>query len=317
MEGCAYVKWTRAAEDKVGLLPGRDEDSKLNWALNEYVGWVTFPEIRRGLELNYLFEFLIDPETGWAGVVMPTLPYNPFECLQGWYNERLKMKAKNDPREFAVKILLNAGGFGKFVERNQDRLITTEEVWASMDPEWEFSAVAGNDALMYGYATGTFHRADTTANIMGAYITAYARIELHRVLMEIGFENLLYCDTDSAVFTTDDRLKLEGVNLGEWKLEQVGDYWWGAAPKQYKYRQTWDEENGECVKWNARIKGCSLRNAANYLGIDYGLFCEEIDLEGTVTFERVLSIKESWRKPDETATAGKWIIQTKDIGGRK
>ena len=316
MEGCAYVKWTRPDSDLVGLLPGRNEDRKLDWTLSEFTGWVTFPEIRRARELGYQIELKNCPNTGYAGVVMATLPYNPFECLQAWYDERLRMKQADDPREFAVKILLNSGGFGKFVERNRSRIITTEEAWVRMDPEWEFSKVIGNEAIVYGYAESNFERADTTANIMGAYITAYARIELHRVLTEIGFENLLYCDTDSAVFTTGERLSLEGSKLGEWKLEQVGDYWWSAAPKQYKYHQTWDEDNGDCLKWNARIKGCSLRNAANHAGIDYNQFCEEIDLDGTVTFERVLSIKESWRKPDETMTAGKWIVETKDIGRR-
>jgi hypothetical protein len=151
---------------------------------------------------------------------------------------------------------------------------------------------------------------------MGSYITAYARLELHRLMTEIGAEHLLYCDTDSIAHTNAEMpCPMEGDNLGEWKLEQIGDYWWSPAPKQYKYRQTWDEKNGKCIKWNALVKGCSLKKAADRLGVDWDAFCEELDLRGTVTFERVLSIKESWRKPDPTMTAGKWIVQEKNIGG--
>jgi len=316
MEGCAFIHWVRPKSDEVGLLSGRNDDGLLDWTLFEDRRWVTFPEIRRAVELGYEVNFEVCPDTDYCAIVMETLPYNPFACVQSWYDKRIEMKAAKDPREFAVKILLNSGGFGKFVERNRDSIITTEDTWAFMEGEWDFSAVAGDDALMFGYAQGEFKRAATTANIMGSYITAYARLELHRLMTEIGSEHLLYCDTDSIAHTNAEiPCPMEGDNLGEWKLEQMGDYWWSPAPKQYKYRQTWDEKNGECVKWNALVKGCSLKKAADRLGVDWNTFCEELDLKGTVTFERVLSIKESWRKPDPTMTAGKWIVQEKNIGG--
>ena len=319
LEGAVFVHWKRPASDRLGLLSARNEANLLDWSLLEGTRWITLPEYRFGLSVGYDFEIMIDEETDYCAVICETLPYNPFtEILGSWYDERLKMKAAKDPREFVLKILLNAGGFGKFVERNQDSIITSEEAWAQMPPEWLFCAVSDDGARTYGYASSeNYKRAATTANIMGGYITAYARIHLFEIGTLIGPERLIYCDTDSWYYhaVPGEAIPQEGDGLGCWKLEKVLDFGEFTRPKQYRYRQIWDEKNGDCIKWNARVKGCSLHKAAQEAGLDFEDYCEQLDLGGTVTFERVVGLKESWRR--DGVRAGQWIVMEKQIGNKE
>lgn len=312
-EGCVYVEWERPNHDQIGLLPHRNEDNSLDWTKESGKSWITFPEYRVALAYGYKLTIIVDDEEAGCAVVMGRLKNNPFPTQKKLYDMRVAMQKAGDPREYAIKIKLSAGGFGKCVERNQDLLITTEESWAMWDDDWTFTAVSGDDELMYGYAKSTeMKRADTTANIMGAYITAYARINLHSVGMQIGYEHLLYCDTDSWKHTNSAVIcPNEGNALGQWKLEQEMDYWHSTRPKQYKYHTTWDE-GGKPDYWNARIKGCSLKSAAKEMGVDYEAFCEWVDLNGEITFESVIGLKESFRK--EQYEAGEWVMKTKSIG---
>ena len=147
-------------------------------------------------------------------------------------------------------------------------------------------------------------RADGTANAMGCYITAYARINLYEIGIQLGADNLLYCDTDSWKHTNSDLIcPNEGTAMGDWALEQEYDHWESVAPKQYKYHAV-ENDGVVCDKWKVRIKGCSMR------GID----AETVDLKGEITFWRVIGIKESWRS--DKHEAGDWILTTKDIGNK-
>ena len=316
-EGVVFVNWKRPEKDRIGFLSTRNDHDLLDWNLPTGSRWITFPEYRFAKEMGYDLEIVCDPEEDLCAVIMPRLPFNMFECVQKWYDLRCEMKKNDDPSEFVLKILLNAN-FGKYVERNRDMIICTEETWVQMDPDWEFSSVTNDEGGAIGYATGgEWKRAKTTACVCGAYITAYARINLYTVAERVGYDHLVYCDTDS-IYHTNSAIQCvdEGDGLGEWKLERVCDYWESASPKQYKYRQIWDEKNKDLIKWNARIKGCSLENAAQMMGIDYEKFCEDLDLYGSVTFERVCGIKESWRSTAEEMQAGHWITTTKEIGGK-
>ena len=321
-EGCVYVHWIRPEHDLIGMFCARNSENLLDWVMPESRRWITFPEYRKALELGYALTVEVCPDTGYCAILCERLPYNLFECVLKWYNARLDFKKNNDPREFCVKQILCAGGFGKYVERNQNMIITTEEDWAFMPEDWAFTSVVDDGARVYGYATQgaeteTYERADTTANLCGSYITAYARIDLYEVMTEIGHDHILYVDTDSVKHTNPEAIcPKEGSALGEWKLEQVYDYWESPRPKQYKYHQTWDEKNGNNPKWKARIKGCSLNKAAEEMGIDYEAFAEQVDLKGDITFERVVGIKEGWRGNNPDRKSGTWVKTTKSIGGK-
>ena len=300
-EGCVHVQWVRPKEDQLGLLTHRNDDNSLDWTKTEGQAWITMPEYRHALLRGYKLTPV--KEHGMYGIGCSRLNYNPFSCVKKWYDLRKEMQAKKDPNEFVIKILLNAGGFGKFVERNKDKVIIEEQDMHRFPCDWDFSKVVEQDGVSYGYLTAPdFHRADGTANIMGAYITAYARINLYEVGLSVGTEHLMYCDTDSWKHTNPNwENPWDNAELGGWKLEQIYDHWQSVAPKQYKYHAIWDEKEGDCDKWIARVKGASLRN------IDARTF----DLEGSVTFKRVVGMKESWRYGIK---AGSWIEVTKDLG---
>lgn len=301
-EGVVQVEWKRAEGDNLGLLAHRNDDNSLDWTKTEGRAWITFPEYRHAEAMGYTLK-PVKTNDGIYGVTCARLSYNPFQCVKKWYDLRKEMKAKKDPNEFVIKILLNAGGFGKFVERNKTKVICEEQDLPNFPHDWKFSHVAEDDGVVYGYVEApNFHRADGTANIMGAYITAYARINLYEIGMSVGTEHLLYCDTDSWKHTNPEwDNKWDNPDLGGWKLEQVYDHWHSVAPKQYKYHATWDENKGDCDHWQARVKGASLRNVE----------ARTFDIEGDVTFKRVVGLKESWRFGTK---AGSWIEVTKQLG---
>jgi hypothetical protein len=307
-EGCVYVMWKKPESDLLGMFCGKNQRGTLDWTLDMDLRWITFPEYRKAKAMGYELTIMLDESVDACGVIMKRLEYNPFSCVKKWYDLRKEMKANNDPNEFVIKILLNAGGFGKFVERNNNTVICEEQSVDDIEEgHWRFSAVAGKEDLMYGYAVETdaegddqFTRADGTANIMGAYITAYARINLYEVGTEIGFDNLLYCDTDSWKHTNSDMIcPREGLNLNDWALEQKYDYWFSVAAKQYKYHAI-ENDGKPCDLWKARIKGVSLRDA-NY---------EETDILAPQTYTGIVGIKSSWRRGLE---AGEWTTITKQV----
>ena len=314
-EGCVYASWERPADDNIGLFSHKQEGAGLDWTRTKGIRWMTMPEYRHAVARGYKMTPKKCPKHGIYGVVSPRLNYNPFTIIKTLYDKRLELKAKGDSRQALMKCLL-VNSFGKFVERNQDMFLVEQQEADSnplFNPEsWQFTGVSSNpdEGVEYGYMKehdGNYNplmkRADTTANIMGAYITAYSRINLYEIGREIGAEHLIYCDTDSWKHTNAERkCPSEGDALGEWKLEQVYDSWHSVAPKQYKYHAVWDEDKGDCDFWNARVKGASLRD------VD----AETLDLTGAVSFRRVVGLKESWRS--NKLKAGQWITVVKQLG---
>lgn len=316
MEGAIHVHWERPTWDKIGLFAAKEKGAGLDWTQQQGTRWITLVEYRYALSKGYTMTVLVDEEVEACAIICTRLTYNPFQCVKKWYEARLEMKKNDDAREFIIKILMNAGSFGKHVEKNQSQIITTEDEWGESDLiDWDFRAITEVDGEVFGYATEQeFSRSDTTANIMGCYITAHARIDLYEVMQEIGIEHMIYTDTDSAKHTNASvQCPKEGDGLCEWKLEQEYDYWHSVAPKQYKYHAVWDEKAGKCDKWNARIKGCSLKSAALLEEISYQEYCKHVPLTGVITFERVIGLKESWKS--DKHSAGDWIVQVKSIGG--
>jgi len=329
VEGVVHVKWKRPDHDKIGLLSHRNDDGSLTWTATEGTRWITFPEFRAATANGYDLRICMDEEVGGCMVVMARLGVNLFDKVKEVYEERKRRKAEGDGTEFYLKIWLNGASFGAWATRVQNTILTTEEDSVWMDDDWEFKPVSkvGGDTIGYAQEEEK-HRTERTANIMAAYITAYARINLYQVAQEIGYERLLYCDTDSWKYIGEDtECPQEGSDLGEWKIEQRYDYWHSVAPKQYRYRAEWDEDKGNIPEgegWNARIKGCSLKMAAaqvaKELGIEPEGFWNEyvrdhLNITGDITFDRVMSIKETlWQVGKEGASsAGSWKQVTKQV----
>lgn len=75
---------------------------------------------------------------------------------------------------------------------------------------------------------------------IGAAVTATARCVLHRKMLQVGVQNMIYCDTDSIIFLYDPALgKLTDVGLGKWTDEyptSVIEHVYALAPKLYSLK---------------------------------------------------------------------------------
>ena len=312
-EGAVHVHWKRPASDELGVIADTNEAGLLDWTLWEGTRWITLAQYRYCLALGYDLKVvpyfgLEDDETvEIVAVLTKALPYNPFEAVKNWYQFRLDLRAKGDPRQILVKLLMNAGGYGKWVEQNMDQVIARENDYVhNYDESWEFDLVAGE----YGYATRReLKRAKNSAHCLGAYITDYARMSLNEMGRAIGVKYLLYTDTDSWKYIEADEAQIPaellGAELGQWAVEQIMDFSHFVAPKQYKFHAI-EHDGAPADYWKLKVKGCSLSRLSQ----------EEIiafDLRGVAEFERVIGIRESWRRG---SGAGTWIQVEKDIGRR-
>ena len=350
-EGAVHVHWLRPDSDKIGAVATRDpKTNNLDWNKYEGTRWVTMCQARflidRGYTLTpipYAYEKtrtkINDEEerVTWNevitiyAIVCPALDFNPFEVVGEWYDKRIELKNNDDPRELLVKLLMNAGSFGKWVEINFDQRLASEMEWEDhYSDEWEFKGVQEIDGEMIGYVKNPIpKRASNTANLMGAYICDYARMALLRMGDLIGYEHLIYCDTDSwkialpieGCYIPDH---LMGRELGQWAIENEMDYFHAIKPKQYKthFISKEDRTTGDLIKcdiWKIRIKGVNVKGVIKHLWLekyDTGEPTPEFShevlsqlcLADKMRFERLVGIRESFRRNLE---AGKWMIQDK------
>lgn len=215
-EGIAFARVNVPHGMKIPPLPYRPAEGGIFFPTGEWSAWFPFNELRYARELGCEVKLLE------AIVYTKAAPFKDF--IDEVYE--YKRKSTGAARMFA-KLMLNGcyGKFGMKPERDILRIFPTEE-----------------EGLGYAMATGaqklhswrvlccqTFRWAPTTHYALASYITAGARIRLHRALLQS--KHPAYCDTDSvhcAAYSgqTSDL-------LGD--LKQEGTYYQAAyyAPKLY------------------------------------------------------------------------------------
>lgn len=177
-------------------------------------------------------------------------------CADGW---KLRERAAADNKALGkwMKWLLNSLT-GKLAMRPEVRVVSLRE---SDDPpeacpgEWPCSPTHCSGACgkwrliaegMDLWTRGLTRIASCGHVQMAAFLTAYARVELHRQLSHAG-DAALYCDTDS-VYARKPLARRLGDDLGEWGHEGSMSDWLAPAPKLYRYR----DAKG---KWHVKGKG--------------------------------------------------------------
>ena len=94
----------------------------------------------------------------------------------------------------------------------------------------------------------------------GAAVTATARCILHEKMLQVGIENVIYCDTDSIIFSYDRILGvLTDIGLGKWTNEYpMHDIiqFYGLAPKLYSLMLK--NKNDTNIKEVFKAKGVQL-----------------------------------------------------------
>ena len=150
------------------------------------------------------------------------------------YNERLLAKEKGDSFNVLYYKLLMNSSYGKLLENPHlesfINMIRTDGIIDSDIEPREFE----EDSL-------DLYNAKYTYLPVGSAIPAYSRCCLVELALKIGWENIVYFDTDSIFFIVTEKtmnnMKLymnDKEELGGWKLEEILDRGQFSAAKRYK-----------------------------------------------------------------------------------
>lgn len=196
-------------------------------------------------------------------------PFNNY--VDDLYNKRREYKEQKSDMQLVVKLCLNSL-YGKFGEkfRGKDNLVSTDITYEELMKYETFERI------------GDFFRVKEDKKpalhcfpIWASYITAYARIKLHKA-MQIC--KPIYVDTDSLV--TVKKMN-EGIKLGELELEYQIKEGYFIKPKMYAFIDIHD-------KPKVKLKGIGG-------GVTYEKFIGLLD-DPKAEFIRFTKIREALRR---------------------
>ncbi len=206
-------------------LPFRSETGRLFFPTGLLEGWWTYAEVRFAVEkcgCEIIAEF--DGEGCRRGV-------RPFTSFIGeHYDARQAMKKRKEKsaqdleavfEDLHLKLIMN-NLYGKFAQHKDGNKMTRVKL-ARRVMEKMGAAIESKIGPFYSYRVPR-KRPPRTANYMwGVYVTSYARLSLLEKIMAVYAKGakLLYCDTDSIMFTGEGaKTALDfGDGLGKMSLE--------------------------------------------------------------------------------------------------
>ena len=215
-----------SSKSKLQFITGYKNNKKIPRCKGIFEAFITDVEYRLGIELGYVFHVK-------RGLVFEQSDY----LFKTFVNrcEELRLKHGKDSVGTIVKYIQNSL-YGKFGTKE-----TREKIFYS--PEIEQGRTPFVDA-----ETGEFNGlyidvVDTDEPYMlphlAAYTTALARCKLVRCMMDAGFNNVVYGDTDSVFVTPEGLANLQkipnlfGIKYGMLKEENYLPYVLIIAPKLY------------------------------------------------------------------------------------
>ncbi len=208
-----------------------------------------------------------------------------------------RLKAKNVYESETYKLLGNTL-YGKWAQGNEVPEICDIETYLS-DPESYRSAkpILNNEYII---ATKIIDYPRHTNYIYSLFVTAYGRVELHKLLTKVKNDGniLLYTDTDSVIYIGKDYEQVENKELGGFKKEFSTTEIHIKNLKEYYYL-----ENGD---FHFKIKGMPKNN--NSLLKEYFAGQE-------VTINKPIKLRQSLRGRKFKGKANIWMDQTKRSAG--
>lgn len=198
--------------------------SKYCFPVGEFVGYWSKEELEYAKTLGY--EVL----SYYEGVVYSSAEPIFKDFIEDMYAMRLKAQHEGDEATRGIVKLIMNSAYGKIGMRTDDKVYMREV--QSLDnrdtrPIKKIACKKGS-VLLEEVDSDTqhiFHKV-----IIPAYVTAYARIHMHKLMIGCGEENVFYTDTDS-IFTTVDMPT--GDELGMLKLEYESNEAVFLMPKTY------------------------------------------------------------------------------------
>lgn len=259
-------------------LPYRTETGKLIYPIGRFRGsWANH-------ELNYAVQ------TGFAKIKkvfnsfcfpVSCFPFKDF--VSDFFNRR--KNSDSDLMRMTYKIAMNSL-YGKFGQGNEKTVVTTFSKWLNSRKGLDSDQIQQYGDLIIYKKEGDYPL--NTNMIWALYTTAYARIYLHKAMMKVMARGgrVLYCDTDSIVFSGEKDLVDTSGHLGAFKDEGTYPNAHFKLPKLYRL--------GDKI----RAKGVPLKNQNEFF--DWG----------TVEFMKPVKFKESLRRGIK---ANVWMPHTKAI----
>lgn len=203
--------------------------------------------------------------------------------------------SKNAIKRQLAKLYLNAL-WGKFAQKSSKCQHTTVYGTQQFLEVWNDKKIEQSSCMFREISPGVYKvsynlKQEFIAPVrhgnlfIAAKVTETARCVLHKQMLRIGPERIIYCDTDSIIFLWDRVQQLVGVGLGKWtneypnqKIIQV----YALAPKLYSLTIA----NNESEYESFRAKGVQM-TLAN---------------QEKMSFDRVKPLIESLLRKDEEPT---------------
>lgn len=194
-----------------------------------------------------------------------------------------------------AKLMLNSfwGKFGQRTNLTQTTFVTQPDQYFDMmvsnEQEIKNIRFINNESIDWAYHDDFIQASSHTNVVIAAYTTAQARLKLYSYLKPLG-DRILYCDTDSVVFTT---------GLGQWK-PPLGDYlgdltdevpdnkapdntiskFVTGGPKNYAYNLSKPNKEGQTSI--CKVRGITL-NFKNALDINFNTLHKMVTSKDEVT----------------------------------
>ena len=184
---------------------------------------------------------------------------------------RIDKVESNPVMRALAKLFLNSL-WGKWAQKPSKECQTTVYGMQQFFQLWNDRSVEKESCLFRDISPGVykvnykkkdaFIRAVPHGNIwLAASVTAWARITLHKQMLRIGADRLIYCDTDSIIFRwPKNGENLSGVGLGHWTDEYPShtiERVYALAPKLYALTVS-DKNNPSQQKESYRAKGVQM-----------------------------------------------------------
>lgn len=223
--------WSFELENLLENMSFYIEDKKWN---KEYEEWDTVEVLRKGYDVLHTVGF-----AGRTGI---------FEEAVDFYT-KMKIEAKLSGNkcleEFAKMILNSFYGVMGSNSRRVDKSYKVNE----------------NGEIVNGEVVNVYSSSKKYYKAFASAVTAWARVNLRKTLYSVGFENVLYFDTDS-LYTTLNKEELEercgdllhDTELGKWKIERTYNEFKTIGAKKYILKTDNDEIVCKCSGLPADVR---------------------------------------------------------------